>query len=113
MHELTLAQNIITIVREEMAKHDATILSSLRLAVGRMSGVVPESLVYSLGLITQGTDLEGVRVDLDIIHLRGVCAVCQQEFELQQLSVTCPFCQNMDTDIIAGRELSIIELEVE
>ena len=113
MHELSIAQNIITIVREEMEKHQATELTSLRLAVGKMSGVVPDSLSFCLELITQSTDLQGVEVLIDIIPLRCACRDCKEEFEISQFTATCPQCESRDITMISGRELSIVELEVD
>lgn len=113
MHELSLAQNIIAIVREEMKKHQATVLTSLTLAVGKMSGVVPDSLTFCLELITQGTDLQGVDVLIDVIPLRCACRDCKEEFEISQFTTACPQCESRNITVISGRELSIVELEVE
>ena len=113
MHELSLAENIITIVREEMEKHHATALNILHLAVGKMSGVVPESLSFCLELITQGTDLQGVKVVIDVIPLCCECRGCGKEFEISQFTAACPLCGSRDIIMISGRELSIVELEVD
>ena len=113
MHELSLAQNIIAIVREEMEKHQAKVLTSLRLAVGKMSGVVPDSLTFCLELITRDTDLQGVEVVIDVIPLCCACRDCKEEFEISQFTATCPHCGSHDITMISGRELSIVELEVD
>lgn len=113
MHELSLAQNIIAIVREEMDKHHASGLNTLRLAVGEMSGVVPDSLVFCLDLITQGTDLQGVKVAIEVIPLRCQCQGCKNTFETAGFADACPLCGNRDITIVSGRELSILELDVE
>lgn len=113
MHELSLAQNIITIIREEMEKHQAAVLTSVRLAVGKMSGVVPDSLSFCLELITQNTDLQGVEVLIDVIPIRCACRDCKEEFEISQFTATCPQCNSRDIAMISGRELSIVELEVD
>ena len=113
MHELSLAQNIIDIVRDEMDKHHATTLNTLRLAVGKMSGVVPDSLSFCLELITQGTDLQGATIAIDVIPLCCRCETCHKEFETPQFTARCPLCGSRKIDMISGRELSIVELEVD
>lgn len=90
MHELSSAQNIISIARDEMEKHHAAATTSLRLAVGKMSGVVPDSLTYCLELITRGTDLQGVEIATDIIPLRCACLDCKRESEISHFSAACP-----------------------
>jgi len=113
MHELSLAQNIIDIVREEMQKNHVNTLSSLRLAVGKMSGVVPEALTLCLKIITQDSDLQGITVNMDIIPLRYACPSCKNEFEIDHFTPDCPTCQSPDITIVSGRELSIVEMEVD
>lgn len=46
MHELSIAQNIIDIVRAEMRRYDAKRLKAVRLEVGAMSSVAPDSLSF-------------------------------------------------------------------
>ena len=113
MHELSLAQNIIDIVREEMDKHHATALNSIRLAVGKMSGVVPDSLSFCLDLIIQDSDLKDAKVIIDIIPLCCKCEACHKEFEISEFTADCPLCGSRDITVISGRELSIVELEVD
>ena len=113
MHELSIAENIVCIVREEMIKHNASVLSSLRLAVGKMSGVVPDSLSFCLELIIKETDLRGAKIVIDIIPLKAECGKCQEVVELSHYTATCPLCGSDKIIIVSGRELSIVELEVE
>ncbi len=40
MHEMSIAQSLIDIISEEMIKHNASVLKSVRLNIGQMSGIV-------------------------------------------------------------------------
>ncbi len=113
MHEMSIAQSIIEILREEMRKCDAEALKSIRLKIGRMSAVVPDSLSFCFELITEGTDMEGAELIMDIIPLTGLCDSCGTEFEIEDYAFECPACGSKKIDTIAGRELSIVEIEVE
>ncbi len=44
MHEMSLVQNIIDIVEQEMDRHGVEKLKAIHLAVGRMSAVVPAAV---------------------------------------------------------------------
>ncbi len=59
MHEMSIIQSVIEIINEEMEKNDATILRSIRLNIGKMSAIVPDSLSFCFEVITTGTRLEG------------------------------------------------------
>ena len=59
MHEMSIAQSLIDIVRDEMGKHGVTVLKSVRIQVGQLSAIVPDSLSFCFNIMTSGTDLEG------------------------------------------------------
>jgi len=80
---MSIAQSLIQILQEEMAKHGAATLRSVRLSIGEMSAIVPESLSFCFEIITQGTPLEGAKLLMDRIPLKGYCPDCDQPFEIK------------------------------
>ena len=113
MHEMSIVQSLIEILREEMLKNDAKTLRSVRLNIGQLSAIVPDSLSFCFEIITEGTDLEGARLIMDIIPLRGYCPGCKDEFEIRDYTFICPSCGNKEIETIAGQDLSIVEMEVD
>jgi hydrogenase nickel incorporation protein HypA/HybF len=113
MHEMSIAQGLLDIIREEMEKHQATVLRSVRLNIGQLSAIVPKSLSFCFEIMTAGTRLEGARLNMEIIPLRGVCRACKREFEIENYAFECPHCQSRDIETISGHELSIVEMEVD
>ena len=113
MHEMSIAQSLIDILQEEMAKHGAATLRSVRLSIGEMSAIVPESLSFCFEIITQGTPLEGARLLLDRIPLKGYCPKCEETFDIKDFVFVCPTCASTAIETIQGQELSIVEMEVE
>ena len=112
MHEMSIAQSLLEIIREEMAQHDAKVLKSVRLHIGQLSAIVPDSLSFCFEIMTSGTELEGAKLIMEIIPLRGVCRECSQEFEIRDYTFECPHCDSREIDAISGQELSIVEMEV-
>jgi hydrogenase nickel incorporation protein HypA/HybF len=110
---MSIAQSLIEIIKEEMEKHGARALRSVHLQVGQLSAVMPEALSFCFQVITQGTELEGAKLLMDIVPLRGSCLECRKEFEIQDYQFYCPFCESTKIDTIAGQDLGIIEMEVE
>lgn len=113
MHEMSIAQSLIDILREEMTRHGAARLKSVRLRVGQMSAVVPESLSFCFEVITSGTDMEGARLLMDVIPLAATCLDCHKGFEIKAYSFSCPHCASPNIETTSGQELSIVEMEVE
>jgi hydrogenase nickel incorporation protein HypA/HybF len=113
MHELSIAQNVVKIVQEEMRKHDAKSLKTVHLKIGTMSAIVPGSLSFCFDLITEGTEFEGSELIMDIIPLKGYCRDCQNEFEIEDYAFECPSCRSTKIKTISGREMDIVEIEVE
>jgi hydrogenase nickel incorporation protein HypA/HybF len=110
---MSIAQSLIAIIEDEMEKHGARVLRSVRLHIGQMTAVVPDALSFCFQVITEGTALEGARLDMEVIPLKGFCRKCRSEFEIQDYAFVCPTCASTEIDSIAGQDLSIVELEVD
>jgi len=87
---------------------------TLRLKVGDLAGVVPECLEFCFPEATRDTVLAGSRLEILRVPVRLRCNRCNRESSPAELAdLTCSFCQFQQTEIIAGRELSILDLDVE
>jgi hydrogenase nickel incorporation protein HypA/HybF len=113
MHEMSIAQSLIDILQEEMTRHQATVLKSVRLNVGELSAIVPESLSFCFEVATKDTHMEGAQLIMDVIPLRGACRDCQHEFDIKDYAFECPKCKGTNIDTLSGQDLSIVEMEVE
>lgn len=113
MHEMSIAQSLIDILRDEMLKHDAKSLRSVRLNVGQMTAIVPDALSFCFQVITDGTEMEGARLIMEIIPLMGYCSECEEEFEIKDYAFLCPSCGSTKINTLGGQDLSIVEIEVD
>jgi hydrogenase nickel incorporation protein HypA/HybF len=104
---------MVDIILGELKKQDGKRLTKVRVNIGKMSGVVPEALSFCFALITEGTELEGSELVMDIIPLSGLCLTCQSKFDMDRIVAICPRCGSRKVSIIGGRELTVVELEVE
>jgi hydrogenase nickel incorporation protein HypA/HybF len=110
---MSIAQNLIDIIHEEIRNRHLNTLKSVRLRVGKMSAVVPDSLSFCFDLITKGTDFEEAELIIDIVPLMGFCNECTREFEIEGYAFQCPSCGSRKIETISGRELDIAEIEVD
>ena len=113
MHEMSIAQSLMEILREEMEKHGAKSLRSAHLHIGQLSAIVPEALSFCFQVISEGTEMAGAKLIMDIVPLRGHCPGCQKEFEIEDYHFACPFCESTKIETIAGQDLAVVEMEVE
>jgi hydrogenase nickel incorporation protein HypA/HybF len=84
---------------------------SVRLEVGALCAVVADSMKFCFDLATQGTVADGARLDLDLRPGVARCRTCRTDFELDDLILLCP-CGSADVEVLAGRELRILSMEV-
>jgi len=113
MHEMSIAQSLVDIIREEMTRHDAHTLRVVRLHVGEMSAIVPDSLSFCFEVITTGTEMAGARLDIEVIPVEGMCRACGERFTIEDYRFVCPKCGGTGIDAVSGQELSIVEIEVD
>ncbi len=111
MHELAITQNIIAIVESEAKKQGFTRVVSIKLAVGEVSGVVPECLREFFPIASRGTVAEGARVDTYDIPAAVRCHSCG--YEGKPSRGECPRCRCEDIKLVSGREFFVDSIEVE
>lgn len=112
MHELAITQGILQIATEEAHRVGASQVTVIRLKVGALTDIVPESMQFYLDALTPGTVAEGVRLEIVSVPLGATCTGCGGFFLIQNYDLTCPACGETGK-ITQGRELSVESLEVE
>ena len=108
MHELSITESIVAAVTERMA--DARV-RRLRLEIGRLSGVLPDSVRFCFDLVAAGTTLEGAALEIDEPSGTARCRCCGAGFETAEALPLCP-CGSADVEVLGGAELRIREVEV-
>jgi hydrogenase nickel incorporation protein HypA/HybF len=108
MHELGITQNIVAIVGEKAGKQK---VSRVKLEIGKLSAIMPDSIRFCFDLCAKGTVLEGAVLEIDEIPGRGRCNLCSEEMDLSLLAGTCQ-CGCREITCVTGQELNIKEMEV-
>ena len=111
MHELSIAQSILDIITEEMQKHHVERIVSVRLKIGELSAVVPESLTFCWSIVTKDTPAEGSRLDIVSLPIEAKCLSCGNVFLVQNYVYVCPSCESGELTILSGKELQIQDFE--
>ncbi|MBZ0154931.1 MAG: hydrogenase maturation nickel metallochaperone HypA [Alphaproteobacteria bacterium] len=113
MHELSITTSMLDIVKEHMTRHGAEKLRSLKIKVGEMAAVEPQSLLFCFEACTKDTPLEGAVLDIEVIPLTGRCRECGTEMRIDGYSAQCPKCRSVSVEHLSGHELAIVSMEVE
>ena len=103
MHELAITQSVVDAVTERTGSAPVT---SVRLRVGLLAGIVPDAMRFCFELVTAGTPLEGAALEFEQPEGRGLCRTCGAEFVLADLILLCD-CGSADVEVLAGRELAV------
>ena len=111
MHELSLAQNIIEIITDELSENGLTRVGTIKLKVGEISQVMPDSLRFGFECLIRDTRLAGAKLVIETVPARGRCMTCGKEFIIENWGFICPECGNTDIVVLSGKELEIVEFE--
>lgn len=108
MHELAITQSVVDAV---LAKTGDRLVTTVRVKVGRLAGVVPDAMRFCFDLVTAGTTLEGAELEIDQPPGEAHCRACGDDFRLTDLILLCP-CGSADVQVTTGRELLVSSVEV-
>ncbi len=79
MHEFSIAQEIVATVERHLPPGDTRLVKTVRLEVGDLERIAPDSLRFCFEMASQGTLAEGAELRVEQISGEGLRVV---EFEL-------------------------------
>lgn len=114
MHEVSIALSLLERVVEECQKNGFSKVTSVKVDVGRASGIMPDALTFSFNAIKTDTIASDAALTINEVPLRALCNSCKAEFGSEDTYIfICPSCSSTAFNVISGRELNITEIEVE
>jgi hydrogenase nickel incorporation protein HypA/HybF len=108
VHELAITESVVDAVTERLPGARVT---CVRLDIGALSGVVPDSVRFCFDLVTEGTDLAGARLEISEIPARCHCPACDADFQPDGALLLCP-CGSADVTVLSGQEFTIASVQV-
>ena len=107
MHELSIAANIIEIAEDFMQTHKGAKIIKIELVVGKLSGVVRESLEFAMGIAAENTVLQDALILIQEVDGKALCNSCKTKFVNNDWYTPCPSCHSLDFEIVAGKDLRV------
>jgi hydrogenase nickel incorporation protein HypA/HybF len=113
MHELSLAVSLLEAVDAAAQREGAQRVASVRLRLGRMSGVVRDALLFSWEVARVDTIAHDATLIIDDVPVAVFCPTCRDERAVRDgEGLTCAACGTLAPTIVRGRELELVALEV-
>ncbi len=109
MHELSLCDSIAKAVIQNA--HGRRV-SSIRLRIGALRQVVPETLVFCWSVASRGPLLDGSVLEVEQVPAEIECGSCGTRSELTRFNLSCPNCGDPKVKVVAGEEMLIDSIEV-
>lgn len=110
MHELSLCRSIYGIVDRSRASRR---VAAVHLQVGQLRQVVPATLGYCWGMITEASPLAGSTLVIDHIPVRLDCAACGARTTVEHVLVlTCAACSSGDITLHSGEEFMVTSMDL-
>ena len=87
----------------------------MRLKIGVMTEVVQESLDFMWDVLCdeRGPITNGTKLEVEYVQPRSACMECGYEFDHDRLHVRCPKCGSASTLLLKGRELDVVNFDID
>src|SRR6516165_3614761 len=83
------------------------------LTLGALTGIAKEALLSCYALASTGTPIAGSRLVVDEVPVIVFCPKCRGPRPLDSLQLfACPECGSPTTQVLQGKELEVVALEV-
>src|SRR5689334_14929830 len=113
MHELSIALGIVDVAAEQAERHGGRV-AAVHLKIGPLSGVVPAALRSAFELARE-QEPAAAAADLVIeeVPVAAYCPGCDAARPVVFPELRCPTCGAVTPDVVRGRELEVVAVEVE
>jgi hydrogenase nickel incorporation protein HypA/HybF len=113
MHELSIAQGLMKLLLDETEKHRLTRIKKVHVRIGTMSNIVPNALLFAFDSVKEGTVADGATLEIEIVPAMARCSHCDAEFEVEDMVLFCPRCDQIAAELLSGKELDLVEIDAE
>ena len=107
---MSLCRAIAGVVKPHAAGRRVDVV---RVQVGALRQVVPESLSFCWSLVRDHADMPDAELELEFVAAEVACRSCGQQSEItSRFSVCCPQCDSADVAVVHGEEFLVTSVDV-
>ena len=113
VHETAIALEVLRASQKTLAQHGGGKLVRVKVAVGELSAVLPELLIYAWEAAAAGTSAKGAALDVEFCPAVQRCPSCGPV--ARQAGVWVPLCPACGSplQVEGGMELDLLQVEFE
>lgn len=112
MHELALMEELCRLAVSAATAQGASAIHSLHLRVGDCSGVDARALRQAFEVVRTHDSWRETSLQLEVVPTRCFCSDCGVAFHPKDVIHACPDCGALSSQLLDGRELELVALEV-
>lgn len=106
-----MADSLLNISINECQNNGFHRIESIKVRIGRASGVIPEALLFTFDTLKAGTIAEGASLVIEEVPVSGHCNMCNADFIVdERFILCCPQCGDNSFTVNSGRELDIQDI---
>ena len=113
MHEMALMASMLELIEDQARVDGFHKVVRVDLEIGRLSGVEPEAMRFAFDVGTEDSLVAGAELFIEEPEGLARCEVCGVESAIEMIFDPCPECGKGPMEILAGRDMRIVSLEVE
>jgi hydrogenase nickel incorporation protein HypA/HybF len=114
MHELSIALSILEIAEAEAERQGRPRVIGVHLKLGALSGVDPAALRSAYEMARETSALPEAALVVQEVQVVAYCPCCAVERTVRSASeLCCSVCGTWTPQLVAGRELEVVGLEIE
>ena len=110
MHEMTVAQNVLTAISDEASKQGAR-PAGAKISCGMLYAVNDELLRFAFEAIAKGTSCEGLKLEIEHKPIQAHCKKCDKNYDIDISSPACPKCDSEDYYLLPDAPLMLEEID--
>ena len=112
MHELSIAVELVRVIRAELRAHHNARLKEALVRVGSLRLIEPLTLETCFEAAWDAP-LAGAQLRIEQIKASARCRKCDLEFPVEHNWFECPQCGETGSELLHGNELQLVSLEIE
>ena len=110
MHEMMVAENLLTVISDEAAKRNAKPIGA-KISCGRLYAINDEALSFAFEAISRGTSCEDMKLKIEHKPIQARCKKCDEGFDTDFTNPQCPKCKSEDFELLPDAPLILEEIE--
>lgn len=110
MHEMTVAQNVMTAILQEASRQGAKPIGA-KISCGKLYAINDELLRFAFDAIAKGTSCEGMKLEIELKPIQAHCTKCNKNYDIDISSPACPKCGGKDYELLPDAPLMLEEID--